>query len=599
VLKVSNTEWFSIIYCELCNMGASISKWSDLSDSKVLCRLIGEEAVAPEDPFWNGLFSVSVRRPSTWGEWKRFDEAVHPLIVTLAKNEANSKNLWALVNVLLSRQAELLSALEDNNLLYCWQLLNGLFVLRVAAKGLVGLCQDEEQLLRVFGGQRRCEDLFRALAQNIINLEENGISYHLQLESVQLFIVLLSSPLYGRSSKMFDKLLTTMTDMAPGLSQKLLERFIKQSEGPPDLYEPGSEKAGSSLVLSLASGLWNILTFGYSSVVPSSAHNTADGSIDEEMWSTRPLADLSVLALLLLINHSSTTSITEQQPEDHCYRNALCRCFSHKDTETVSEPVARVSFSVDFSKLFHTLSQSTQTEEGTLLLYTLLHRNDAFKTFVLASSDIDWLVVPLLKTLYSANERNNNHTYMSLIILLILSEDELFNGYVHDNFVKDLDWYGERVLGEISLGGLIILVVIRTIQHNMLKMRDKYLHTNCLAALANMSSQFKNLHPYVCQRILSLFEALARRYYRIVASLKSLDNFKEEDRELSNDLAADVVALEEVLRMVLEIVNSTLISQNKSNSNFIYTLLYQQHIFEPFHNHPMFQDLLQNIITVC
>lgn len=114
MLKVSNTEWFSIIYCELCNMGASISKWSDLSDSKVLCRLIGEEAVAPEDPFWNGLFSVSVRRPSTWGEWKRFDEAVHPLIVTLAKNEANSKNLWALVNVLLSRQAELLSALEDN-----------------------------------------------------------------------------------------------------------------------------------------------------------------------------------------------------------------------------------------------------------------------------------------------------------------------------------------------------------------------------------------------------------------------------------------------------------------------------------------------------
>ena len=52
---------------------------------------------------------------------------------------------------------------------------------------------------------------------------------------------------------------------------------------------------------------------------------------------------------------------------------------------------------------------------------------------------------------------------------LILSEDEFFNGYVHDNVVKDVDWYGERVLGEISLGGLIILVVIRTIQHNMLK----------------------------------------------------------------------------------------------------------------------------------
>ena len=63
-------------------------------------------------------------------------------------------------------------------------------------------------------------------------------------------------------------------------------------------------------------------------------------------------------------------------------------------------------------------------------------------------------------------------------------------------------------------------------------------------------------------------------------------------------MASDVAALEEVLRMVLEIINSTLISQNKSNANFIYTLLYHQHIFEHFHNHPSFQDLLQNIETV-
>ena len=187
---------------------------------------------------------------------------------------------------------------------------------------------------------------------------------------------------------------------------------------------------------------------------------------------------------------------------------------------------------------------------------------------------------------------------MSLIILLILSEDELFNGSVHENFVKDVDWYSERVLGEISLGGLVILVVIRTIQHNMLKMRDKYLHTNCLAALANMSSQFKNLHPYVCQRILSLFEALSKRYYRNVAILQSLDNFTEEDKEKSCDVASDVAVLEEVLRMILEIINSTLTSQNKSNSNFIYTLLYHQHIFEPFHKHPNFLDLLHNIKAV-
>lgn len=114
--------------------------------------------------------------------------------------------------------------------------------------------------------------------------------------------------------------------------------------------------------------------------------------------------------------------------------------FLLKIAENDSISVPKNSFSVDFAKLFHTLNQTTHTEEGTLLLYTLLHRNDAFKTFVLASSDIDLLVVPLLKTLYAANEKNNHHTYMSLIILLILSEDELFNGYVHDNMIKDVDW---------------------------------------------------------------------------------------------------------------------------------------------------------------
>ena len=57
----------------------------------------------------------------------------------------------------------------------------------------------------------------------------------------------------------------------------------------------------------------------------------------------------------------------------------------------VSEPMAKTSFPIDFPKLFHALNQATHTEEGTLLLYTLLHRNEAFKSFVLASSDVDLL----------------------------------------------------------------------------------------------------------------------------------------------------------------------------------------------------------------
>lgn len=148
-------------------------------------------------------------------------------------------------------------------------------------------------------------------------------------------------------------------------------------------------------------------------------------------------------------------------------------------------------------------------------------------------------VIPILQTLYNAPQSTSYHIYMSLIILLILSEDEGFNKNVHEivsgqkcvkkeshnehpplQMLKKIHWYTERTISEISLGGLHILVVIRTIQYNMLKMRDKYLHVNCLAALANMSSQFRFLHPYVAQRLVSLFETLAKKHDRLEAQLK-------------------------------------------------------------------------------
>ena len=94
-------------------MGATISKWSDLQESEALLRLVGEESVTPEDPFWNGLFSVSVRRPSTKGGWQSFEQAIHPLVVTLAKNNEKTRNLVSLVNVLLTRLSELPQALQS------------------------------------------------------------------------------------------------------------------------------------------------------------------------------------------------------------------------------------------------------------------------------------------------------------------------------------------------------------------------------------------------------------------------------------------------------------------------------------------------------
>lgn len=61
---------------------------------------------------------------------------------------------------------------------------------------------------------------------------------------------------------------------------------------------------------------------------------------------------------------------------------------------------------------------------------------------------------------------------------------------------------------------------------------------------------------------------------------------------------ADLAVLEEVLRMVLEIINSCLAASLHHNPHLVYSLLYQRELFNSFKTHPTFQDILQNIDIV-
>ncbi|RLV93592.1 hypothetical protein DV515_00013415 [Chloebia gouldiae] len=187
------------------------------------------------------------------------------------------------------------------------------------------------------------------------------------------------------------------------------------------------------------------------------------------------------------------------------------------------------AFQINFNSLYTALCEQQRSDQATLLLYMLLHQNSNVRTYVLARTDIEnlvslalpplfssrgtalqaWVspaasglssalgtierhgkneslevdshhlemweknrkVLPILEILYHVEERNSHHVYMALIILLILTEDDGFNRSIHEVILKNITWYAERVLTEISLGSLLILVVIRTIQYNMTRTR--------------------------------------------------------------------------------------------------------------------------------
>ena len=57
-----------------------------------------------------------------------------------------------------------------------------------------------------------------------------------------------------------------------------------------------------------------------------------------------------------------------------------------------------------------------------------------------------------------------------------------------------------------------MVLLLRTAHYNLAKLRDVYLHTNTLAALANLAPHARDLSSHAAQRLVSLFDMLGRRY---------------------------------------------------------------------------------------
>ncbi|GJP29574.1 hypothetical protein CLOM_g17551 [Closterium sp. NIES-68] len=273
-----------------------------------------------------------------------------------------------------------------------------------------------------------------------------------------------------------------------------------------------------------------------------------------------------------------------------------------------SEPVVRIAF----ASLHDALGLCLTDDRATLLLYSLIHGNSAFLDYCLVRSDLDTLIMPLLEMLYNAPRRTSNQMYMLLIILLILSQDASFNANVHKLILSSVPWYQERLLSRISLGSLMVIILIRTVKYNLSKLRDIYLHTNCLATLANMAPHAHHLNAYASQRLISLFHMLARKYTKLSTAAAHPMPGKADSQpgtqgqqaaEQDGDGAGDGQPTElhiytDFLRIVLEIINAILTYALPRNPEVVYALLHRQELFVPFRNHPRFCELLQNIFTV-
>mmetsp|Transcript_534 Transcript_534/g.1220 ORF Transcript_534/g.1220 Transcript_534/m.1220 type:complete len:512 (-) Transcript_534:63-1598(-) len=250
---------------------------------------------------------------------------------------------------------------------------------------------------------------------------------------------------------------------------------------------------------------------------------------------------------------------------------------------------------LSFSKLHDAFAKTLADDRTVLLLYFTIYLNHRFLNYVLAKSEPQALILPLLKLAYEARNKPPNSNYMLLVIFLILSNDAIYSSNIHspDCMMHNVFWFKDRVLANITIGSLMVIILVRIFQRN-LRLQDAYLGRNCLAILTNMAPHFNQLHPYAAQRLIFLFEILCKRSEYLSKYIET----KPQANAKNANVQAKLVVCLEMRSSCLEIINSALTYALPRNPHIIYALIHKQECFSRFRAQNSNLDMTDNLDTV-
>ncbi|CAL8104432.1 unnamed protein product [Calicophoron daubneyi] len=529
----------------------------------------------------------------------------------------------------------------------------------------------KEVFLPVLTSSSLLECFFQVLFSLLLKVPVNEETYSLHCETIMSALVLLARQMHRDLSSPLPLVFAYVmwgkcASLAPVIVHRLMTNFAENLPAPPGIL--GRTRPSSFVwraASSLAGGLLTVITLGYanrggssSATVSSSVENgerppvppepvtdliTSEPSVRTEEG-CNVLAELSSLLLLVLTTQAGSIlkcsallqelGLNPQTPSLNPYRIALFSLRGkheklpippsgveiegemNKGTPKAQPGGCQTQGNFDFAAIRDITAATLHQDSSTLLLYLLIHRNPFFHKFVIQDRNYEKLLIPLLNILYRSPSDSSHLVYMALIIILILTESEQFDQEIHTSIINWVNWSPNRRLSSVTRGSLIVLVLVRTIRYHLNQLRDKYLHVNILAALANLSSRITSMHPHVSESLLGLLHLLTKRYNRNVEHLRVLSLAHDKERlskqaaeaqqtnatvqpKLSEDaLVQELALLEEVIRMILEILNSILTHCLEANSNLVYSLLYKRDCLTALRSHPSFQGVVQNLDTI-
>jgi hypothetical protein len=308
--------------------------------------------------------------------------------------------------------------------------------------------------------------------------------------------------------------------------------------------------------------------------------------------------------------HSDSVQIDDFQKND---RNEKSTSSFPGGTEE-SRPLT-----LNFESLFVSFGRTLHTEVGALLLYTLLQSSPSFAESLAVRSDLDTLVMPLLRTLYFASRshtfiskeytnkrssvtgtssnaaslgstfdirscpfRSLSQLYVIIILLLLFSQDASFG---RDAFkrttVPSVVWYKERHLKNINLGSIILLTLLRTLLFNLNRVHDAFILSNCCAVIMNLSTSVVGLHEYASMRLASVAVTVMKNHAKleVCAPLPESQRLHKRSSEMEEgeDLSSPLAMHAEVAHTLLTIIKQSLSPNTlESNLHLVYALVYHQ-----------------------
>ncbi|KAJ3366850.1 hypothetical protein HDU91_001732 [Kappamyces sp. JEL0680] len=396
--------------------------------------------------------------------------------------------------------------------------------------------------------------LFEELIQVIIYAETKYAFYE---ECFELLYCLLASQLDREPSEHYwddlfwNLLMHQMSHFANGLTTRLLRNYIEQ--------QPAPQQSSTGLFMS-----------AYSLLV-----GRDPGS------EVCRIAENSII-LLVLISCQWTDDASRP------FKDAIGLFETVQDTAV--SPLAdgrKDENHVSFKLIYDQMARSLEQEATVILLYLLLMRNNHFRIYFLSKTDPETMVLGLLKIAYEALEEKRPLAILNLVldILVIVSQDEAYIKNAQKISVASPAWYIERTLRKVTLGGILSLIVMRILLHNLTKTHSIHIHTASIAVLCNMSCAMYEMETVVAQRLVTLLEQVSKKFFKLYDEAA-------QDGQPSDTLivCSDVVAL------LLEVIHSIICTCLKDNPHLTYTLLERQELIQQFDEFARFAPLVDNIV---